>query len=72
MKAKDTSIKKATTTTTNPFSSTCMRLNKGMKELEYELAVTLEIERKMWLGLKESKQQRLTDKTILWIDWKMP
>jgi len=46
MKAKDTSIKKATTTT-NPFSSTCMRLNKGTKELEYELAVTLEIERKM-------------------------
>lgn len=70
MEAKDMSIKKATTT--NPFSSTCTRLKKGTKELEFELAVTLEIERKMWLGLKESKQQRLTDKTILWIDWKMP
>lgn len=39
------SIKKATTT--NPFSSTCTRLKKGTKELEFELAVTLEIERKM-------------------------
>lgn len=40
------SIKKATTST-NPFSSTCTRLKKGTKELEFELALTLEIERKM-------------------------
>lgn len=57
----------------NHFSSTQASGWNGVWKNEVcELAVTLETERKMWLGLKEIKQQRRTAKTILQIYLKTP